>query len=623
MAFNAAVLTVLKTIVCLSLVSNFLILLSNGIKTEESDIYCLKSIKDSLEDPFNYLGSSWNFSDTSKGFICKFKGIQCWAIDENKVLSIRLSGLGLKGQFPQGFSSCSSLIGLDLSWNNLLGIIPYDIWGILPNVTFLDLSANSFSGEIPPGIANLTYLNFLRLDDNRLTGQIPHELGLLLRIKSFSVANNLLSGPVPDFRSASVTAESYANNKGLCGGPMKRCKAPDAYDHAFYLNGLAVGCSVSTVVVFALTLFYLPIDPLLKKIMSSKKKKRNQKVVQRRQWRPTALNRIEDTKISKLEKLVTRISFTELVNVTDNFREDNIIGLGKTGIMYKAVFPNGLFLAIKRFFESQFSEGHFMSEVMTLGRLRHNNLVPLFGFCYEGKEKLLVYKYMPNGNVYDWLHPPECELKTMKWFMRVKIAVGLARGLAWLHHHNRKFRVFNQNISSKCVLLDNNFEPKISNFGEAKFMNTNNAALGGSTFMNGELLELGFDKKDVYSFGIVLLELLTRKEHRMETIAEASANSDSNLVEWIINLLSTSFSLQDVVDDSLIGLGFDGEIFEFINIACKCVQSVPEQRPTMLEVYQTMRAIGEKHGLVDDSEMWKETEIITASASEGDVEIIW
>ncbi|XP_028113293.1 probably inactive leucine-rich repeat receptor-like protein kinase At5g48380 [Camellia sinensis] len=203
--------------------------------------------------------------------------------------------------------------------------------------------------------------------------------------------------------------------------------------------------------------------------------------------------------------------------------------------MYKAVFSNGSFLAIKRFFDSQFSEGHFMFEVMTLGRLRHINLVPLFGFCYEGKEKLLVYKYMPNGNLYDWLHPTDCELKTMKWPVRVKIAVGLVRGLAWLHHHDRKFRVFNQNISSKCVLLDKNFEPKICNFGEAKFMNSNDAALGGSPFTNEELLELGFDKKDVYSFGIVLLELLTRKEHRMATIAEASANSDSNLVECVGN----------------------------------------------------------------------------------------
>ncbi|KAI8032606.1 putative leucine-rich repeat receptor-like protein kinase [Camellia lanceoleosa] len=98
--------------------------------------------------------------------------------------------------------------------------------------------------------------------------------------------------------------------------------------------------------------------------------------------------------ISKLEKLVTRISFTELVNATDNFSEDNIIELGKTGMMYKAVFPNGSFLAIKRLFDSQFSEGHFMSEEMTLDGLRHFNLVPSFGFCYERKEKLLVLQIL-------------------------------------------------------------------------------------------------------------------------------------------------------------------------------------------------------------------------------------
>ncbi|KAL7177718.1 hypothetical protein ACSBR2_030980 [Camellia fascicularis] len=599
MDFNSTVLTVLKTIGWLSLMSNFVLVLSNGIKTDESDIYCLKSIKDSLEDPLNSLGSSWNFSNTGKGFICNFRGIECRKNDENRVLKIGLSGLGLKGQFPGGFSSCSALTGLDLSGNNLFGIIPYDIGRILRFVTSLDLSANSFSGEIPPGIANLTYLNFLKLDDNRLTGKIPIELGLLDGIKFFSVANNLLSGPVPDFGSANVTtAESYANNKGLCGGPLKRCKAPDAYDHAFDLNGFAVGCSVSTVVVFALTLFYLPIDPLLKKIMSGKKKKRNQAVV--RQWRPTAMNRVVDTKISKLEKFVTRISFTELVNATDNFREDNIIGLGKTGTMYMAGFPNGSFLAIKRFFSSRRSKRLFMSEVMTLGRLRHTNLVPLIGFCHETTEKLLVYKYMPNGNLYDWLHPPASVLKIMKWPVRVKIAVGLARGLAWLHHYNRKFQVFHQNISSKCVLLDKNFEPKISNFGKAKFMSPNDTGLGGISVMIDQLLELGFKKKDVYSFGVVLLELVTGKE----TI-DASANSDS-----------TSFSLHDAVDNALIGLGFDDEIFEFLNIACKCIQSVPEQRPTMLEVYQTMRATGVKHGLVDDSEMWNETEI--ATASEGD-----
>ncbi|KAF5962178.1 hypothetical protein HYC85_003387 [Camellia sinensis] len=533
--------------------------------------------------PYNYLGTLWNFHNESEGFICNFTRIECWRNEENRVLNFRLLGMGLKVKFPRGIVNCSSLTGSDLSNNNLFGTIPSNISSLIPFVTSLDLLGNSFSGEIPKDIANSSYLLLLKLDNNLLIGKIPPELGLLECIKSFISCR----GQCLFF--SYVIAESYTNNKGLCGGPLKCYKALDAYYHAFYLNGFVVGCLVSTVVAFALNMFYLPIDPLLKKIVSNKKKKRNQKVVQRRQWRPTAMNRVKDAKvvlsspiwieiISKLEKLVTRISFTKLVNATDNFREDNMIGLGKMGIMYKVVFPNGSFLAIKRFFESQFSEGHFMSEVMTLGRLRHNNLVPLFVFCYEGKEKLLVYKYIPNGNLYDWLHPPKCEFKTMKWPMR-------------LHHHNKKFWVFNKNISSKCVLLDKNFEPKIFNFARAKFMNSNDAALGGSPITNEELLELGFDKKDVYSFGIVLLELLTRKEHPLLKLLQ---------ILTAIWLNGSSIFLQDVVDDPLIGLGFDGEIFEFINIACKCIQSVPEQRPTMLQVYQTMRATGKKHGIVDD-----------------------
>ncbi|KAI8004014.1 putative leucine-rich repeat receptor-like protein kinase [Camellia lanceoleosa] len=554
MGFNARVLsTVLKTVVWLSLMSNFFTV-SNGFG---NDISCLKSIKKSLEDPYNYLGTSWNFHNQSEGFICNFTGIECWRNEENRVLNIRLSGMGLKGEFPRGIVNCSALTGLNLSNNNLFGTIPSNMSSLIRFVTSLDLSGNSFSGEIPRDIANLSYLNLLKLDNNRLTGKIPHELGLLDRIKVFSVANNLLSGSVPFFFDA--TTQRYANNKGLCGGPLESCKARKNDGVAIFLGGFVEGWSVSTVLVFALSLFCLPINnPLLKEIVSSRKNKRTQE-------------------ISKLEKLVTRISFTELMNVTDNFGEDSIIGFGKTGTMYKAVLPNGWFLAIKRFYNSRYSEGQFVAEVLTLGRLRHTNLVPLIGFCYEREDRvdrLLIYKYISNGNLYDWLHRPEYDLNIMKWPVRVKISVGLARGLAWLHHHNKRFRVFHHNISSKCILLDRNFEPKISNFGDAMFMN----------LMNGELLELGFDKKDVYSFGVVLIELVTGKE----TI-NASANSDRN-----------PFSLRDAVDKSLIGLGFDGEIFEFLSIACKCVQSLPEQRPTMLQVYQTMRATGKKHGIVDD-----------------------
>ncbi|XP_027337686.1 inactive LRR receptor-like serine/threonine-protein kinase BIR2 [Abrus precatorius] len=199
------------------IVVNFLLVTSYGTDT---DIFCLKSIKDSLEDPYNIL-KSWNFNNKTEGFICRFIGVECWNQIENRVLILKLSNMGLKGQFPRGIGNCSSLNGLDLSMNNLSGAIPSDIATLLPFVVFLDLSSNKFSGVIPSSLANCSYMNALKLDQNQLSGQIPQQLGLLQRLKTFTVSNNLLTGPVPSFTNGHVMV-NYSNNKGLCGGPSLR-----------------------------------------------------------------------------------------------------------------------------------------------------------------------------------------------------------------------------------------------------------------------------------------------------------------------------------------------------------------------------------------------------------------
>lgn len=123
-----------------------------------NDVECLESIKESLEDPFNVLSSTWTFDNLTEGFICRFNGVECWHGDENKVLNIRLSDMGLVDSFPRGLEKCTSLTGLDLSRNRLSGPLPPDISQLLPFVVNLDLSSNSFSGEIPANLANCTYL---------------------------------------------------------------------------------------------------------------------------------------------------------------------------------------------------------------------------------------------------------------------------------------------------------------------------------------------------------------------------------------------------------------------------------------------------------------------------------
>ena len=308
------------------------------------------------------------------------------------------------------------------------------------------------------------------------------------------------------------------------------------------------------------------------------------------------------------ENSVSKVKLSDLMKATNNFSKSNIIGSGRTGTVYKAVLDDGTSLMVKRLQESQHSEKEFRSEMATLGTVRHRNLVPLLGFCVAKKERLLVYKNMPNGTLHDQLHLAP-DGSSMEWSLRLKIAIGAAKGLAWLHHSCNP-RIIHRNISSKCILLDADYEPKISNFGLARLMNPIDTHL--STFVNGEFGDLGYvapeytrtlvatPKGDVYSFGTVLLELVTGE--RPTDVVKAPETFKGNLVEWIQQLLSNS-QLHDAIDESLVGKGADDELFQFLKVACNCVVPTAKERPTMFEVYQFLRAIGSKYNFTTEDEI--------------------
>ncbi|KAJ8748198.1 hypothetical protein K2173_000606 [Erythroxylum novogranatense] len=564
--------------------------LSYGTPT---DIACLKNIKASLKDPYGYLTSSWNFENTTEGFICKFIGIECWHPDENKVLNIRLADMGLKGNFPAGLRNCTSVTGIDLSNNALYGPVPNDISRIISFVTTLDLSTNNFSGQIPADLANCSYLNILKLDHNRFSGNIPPQLGLLDRLKTFSVANNLLTGPVPNFNSnSSFGGDSYANNPGLCGKPLEDCTSPSQGSH----TGVIIGAAIGGVTLAALG---LSIGAVFYHRRLSKTKKKDDDP-DGNKW-AKSLKGVKGIKVSMFEKSVSKMRLGDLMKATDSFNKENIIGSGRTGTMYKAVLEDGTSLMVKRLQDSQRSEKEFVSEMGTLGSVKHPNLVPLLGFCMASKERILVYEYMPNGSLYDNLHIVNESRKRMDWSLRLKIGIKAAKGFAWLHH-NCNPRIIHRNISSKCILLDADFEPKISDFGLARLMNPIDTHL--STFVNGEFGDLGYvapeytrtlvatPKGDVYSFGTVLLELVTGEKPTQ--VAKAPESFKGNLVEWIMQL-SVDSKLDEAIDVSLVGKGVDNEILQFIKVARRCVIPAPKERPTMFEVYQLLRAIGERY----------------------------
>ncbi|CAD6272129.1 unnamed protein product [Miscanthus lutarioriparius] len=529
-----------------------LLLLSTSCFSSELDVQCLREVQKSVIDPNGILNSSWIFDNGTAGFICKFTGVECWHPDENRVLTLRLSNLGLQGPFPKGLKNCTSMTGLDLSSNNFTGAIPSDIEQQVPFLTSLDLSYNGFSGGIPILIYNITYLNTLNLQHNQLSGEIPGQFSALARLQVFNVADNRLSGTIPS-SLRHFSASNFAGNEGLCGPPLGDCQASAKSKSTAAIIGAVIGV------------------------------------------------------VSMFENPVSKMKLSDLMKATNQFSKENIIGTGRTGTMYKAVLPDGSFLAVKRLQDSQHSESQFTSEMKTLGQVRHRNLVPLLGFCIAKKEKLLVYKHMPKGSLYDQLNQEEGT--KMDWPLRLRIGIGAAKGLAYLHHTCNP-RVLHRNISSKCILLDEDFEPKISDFGLARLMNPIDTHL--STFVNGEFGDLGYvapeyartlmatPKGDVYSFGVVLLELVTGE--KPTHVSSAPENFRGSLVEWI-NYLSNNALLQDAIDKSLVGKDTDGELKQFLKVACSCTLATPKERPTMFEVYQLVRAIGERYHFTADDDL--------------------
>nr|GMD65886.1 probably inactive leucine-rich repeat receptor-like protein kinase At5g48380 [Ipomoea batatas] len=497
-----------------------------GIHALQNDMDCLRSVKDSLEDPLGNL-ESWDFTNQTEGFICSFVGVVCWNDNENKVLNMELSDLGLRGPFPLGIQRCSSLTGLDLSGNQLYGTIPSDIGNIISKVTTLDLSSNRFSGEIPASLANCTYLNVLRLSDNQLTGQIPPEFGWLGRIKEFNVSNNRLTGPVPTFFAGNIPAESYENNEGLCGDrplepcPVQATKGGHSY-RDFFISGFAIGWAIFLLLALYISLFGFPYAAINKILIGNKVMKVNSIT----SVFPGQEDIGNQDKIAKLEKFVSRMSFMEMANATSNFSHENIIGCGTLGKVYKATPPNGWLLAIKRLHETENLDEEFASEIMTLGRLRHQNLL---------------------------------------------------KPLSWLHYTCR-LNVVHNGLCSKCILLDHSFEPRISKFWEATVTNPNDTA---SSWINPVEYGDNFSpySKDVYCFGIVLLQLITRKE----------AYELGYCTDIIFGSNTTTSPLQ--IDEVLTHAGFDDSISQFLEIGKSCVKFMPNQRPTMLQVYESLSSI--------------------------------
>ncbi|CAN6550626.1 unnamed protein product [Malus baccata var. baccata] len=566
----------------------------------EDDVACLEGVKSSLTDREGRLGQ-WDLANRSVASICKLVGVSCWNEKENRLISLQLPSMELAGKLPESLKFCHSLQSLDLSGNALSGSIPPQICNWLPYLVTLDLSGNALSGSIPPEIVNCKFLNTLILNDNRLSGSLPYELGRLDRLKKLSVANNDLTGTIPPDLSK-FEKDDFDGNGGLCGKPLgSKCGGLSSKSLGIIIAAGAVGAAGSLILGLGIWWWFF--------VRAGRKKRSFGDGVGGGEkseggW-VELLKSHRAIQVSLFQKPIVKVRLADLLAATNSFDSQNIVISTRTSVSYKAVLPDGSAMAIKRLNACKLGEKQFRSEMNMLGQLRHPNLVPLLGFCVVEEEKLLVYKHMYNGTLHSQLHGSgnvNSQYGFLDWPTRLRIGVGAARGVAWLHHACQP-PYMHQNISSNVILLDYDFEARITDFGLARLVASRDS--NDSSFVNGDLGEFGYVapeysstmvaslKGDVYGFGVVLLELVTgQKPLEISNVVEGFKG---NLVDWVNHLSNTGRSM-DAIDNVLSGKGHDDEILQFMRIACTCVVSRPKDRPSMYQVCESLKSFAEKHG---------------------------
>lgn len=297
-------------------------------------------------------------------------------------------------------------------------------------------------------------------------------------------------------------------------------------------------------------------------------------------------------------------AFNDLKTATRNFRPDSVLGEGGFGCVFKgwidentfaATKPGtGLVIAVKRLNQEGF-QGHreWLAEINYLGQLHHPNLVKLIGFCLEDDHRLLVYEFMPRGSLENHLFRRSSHFQPPSWSLRIKVALGAAKGLAYLHRS--EMPVIYRDFKTSNILLDSNYNAKLSDFGLAKDgpadgkSHVSTRIMGTYGYAAPEYMATGHlsTRSDVYSFGVVLLEMLTGRR----AIDKNRPHGEHSLVEWAKPHLTSKRRILYIMDPRIEGQYSLGGVLRAATIAVKCLALDPKLRPKMDEVVKSLEQI--------------------------------
>ncbi|KAJ8767381.1 hypothetical protein K2173_017425 [Erythroxylum novogranatense] len=281
----------------------------------------------------------------------------------------------------------------------------------------------------------------------------------------------------------------------------------------------------------------------------------------------------------------------DLQVATDRFSKDNIIGDGGYGVVYRGLI-NGTPLAIKKLLNNPGqADKDFRVEVEAIGHVRHKNLVRLLGYCMEGTQRLLVYEYVNNGNLEQWLHGGMRQHGYLTWEARMKILLGTAKALAYLHEAIEP-KVVHRDIKSSNILIDENFDAKISDFGLAKLLGAGKShittrVMGTFGYVAPEYANSGLlnEKSDVYSFGVVLLEAITGRD----PVDYGRPENEINLVEWL-KMMVAKRCAEEVIDPMIETRPSTSALKRALLTALRCVDPEAEKRPKMSQVVRMLES---------------------------------